>query len=128
MSISMTPAWWCRRSATSLSGAAETRGADVRLESIRLIQVQPLGLRSLMLREKRLEHPGAAMPSCLAVDFDRRRPSPQTLDWVERVTAARVVAWRRMTGGSCSVVHRLRIDHGSYRDALVLRQYEVADS
>jgi aminoglycoside phosphotransferase (APT) family kinase protein len=68
------------------------------------------------------------MPSCLAVDFDRRRPSPQTLDWVERVTAARVVAWRRMTGGIGSVVHRLTIDHGSYRKVLVLRQYEDADS
>ena len=68
------------------------------------------------------------MPSCLAVDFERRRPSPQTLDWVERVAAARVVAWRRMTGGIGSVVHRLTIDHGSYRDVLVLRQYEDADS
>jgi aminoglycoside phosphotransferase (APT) family kinase protein len=68
------------------------------------------------------------MPSCLAVDFDRRRPSRQTLEWVERVTAARVLAWRRMTGGIGSVVHRLTIDHGSYRDVLVLRQYEDADS
>jgi aminoglycoside phosphotransferase (APT) family kinase protein len=29
-----------------------------------------------------------------------------------------------MTGGIASVVHRLTIDHGSYRDVLVLRQYE----
>jgi aminoglycoside phosphotransferase (APT) family kinase protein len=56
------------------------------------------------------------------VDFRRRRPSAQTLDWVERVAGARVVAWRRMTGGIASVVHRLTIDHGSYRDVLVLRQ------
>jgi hypothetical protein len=28
-----------------------------------------------------------------------------------------------MTGGIGSVVHRLTIDHGSYRDVLVLRQY-----
>ncbi|HUB41300.1 MAG TPA: aminoglycoside phosphotransferase family protein [Streptosporangiaceae bacterium] len=62
------------------------------------------------------------------MDFRRRRPSSQTLDWVERVAGARVAAWRRMTGGiSGSVVHRLRIDHGSYRDVLVLRQYEHAD-
>jgi aminoglycoside phosphotransferase (APT) family kinase protein len=62
------------------------------------------------------------------VDFRRRRPSSQTLDWVERVAGARVVAWRRMTGGIASVVHRLTIDHGSYRDVLVLRQYEHTDS
>jgi aminoglycoside phosphotransferase (APT) family kinase protein len=33
-----------------------------------------------------------------------------------------------MTGGISSVVHRLTIDHGTYRDVLVLRQYEHADS
>ena len=77
---------------------------------------------------KRLGHRGAVMPSCLAVDFYRRRPSPQTLAWVERVTAARVVAWRRMTGGDGSVVHRLTIVHRNYRNVLVLRQYEDADS
>ncbi|MGH3390273.1 MAG: aminoglycoside phosphotransferase family protein [Actinomadura sp.] len=32
-----------------------------------------------------------------------------------------------MTGGIVSVVHRLTIDHGGYRDVLVLRQYEHAD-
>jgi hypothetical protein len=58
------------------------------------------------------------------VEFRRRRPSSQTLDWVERVTGARVFAWRRMTGGVASVVHRLTIDRGSDREALVLRQYE----
>ena len=36
------------------------------------------------------------------------------------------MAWRRMTGGISSVVHRLTIDHGDYRDALVLRQYKDA--
>jgi aminoglycoside phosphotransferase (APT) family kinase protein len=66
------------------------------------------------------------MPTSQTVDFRRRRPSPQTLDWVERVAGATVVAWRRMTGGTGSVVHRLTIDHGSYRDLLVLRQYEHA--
>jgi len=58
------------------------------------------------------------------MDFRRRRPSAQTLDWVERVTGAKVVAWRRMTGGISSAVHRLTIDHGGNRDVLVLRQYE----
>jgi aminoglycoside phosphotransferase (APT) family kinase protein len=62
------------------------------------------------------------------VDFRRRRPSSQTLDWAGHVAGARVVAWRRMTGGIASAVHRLTIDHGSYRDVLVLRQYEYADS
>lgn len=62
------------------------------------------------------------------MDFFRRRPSSQTLDWAGRAAGARVVAWRRMTGGTASVVHRLTIDHGSYRDVLVLRQYEYADS
>jgi hypothetical protein len=62
------------------------------------------------------------------VDLHRRRPSSQTLDWVERVAGARVAAWRRLTGGIGSVVHQLTIDHGSYRDLLVLRQYELADS
>ena len=64
------------------------------------------------------------------MSFCRRRPSTLTLRWVDRSLAgrARVVAWRRMTGGIGSVVHRLTIDHGSYRDVLVLRQYEQADS
>jgi aminoglycoside phosphotransferase (APT) family kinase protein len=67
------------------------------------------------------------MPRWQVVDFRRRRPSSQTLDWVERAAGARVVAWRRMTGGIGSVVHRLTIDHGSYRDVLVMRQYEHAE-
>jgi aminoglycoside phosphotransferase (APT) family kinase protein len=62
------------------------------------------------------------------VDFRRRRPSSQTLDWVGHVVGAGVVAWRRMTGGVGSAVHRLTIDHGSYRDVLVLRQHDDADS
>ncbi|HEX7993101.1 MAG TPA: phosphotransferase [Streptosporangiaceae bacterium] len=33
-----------------------------------------------------------------------------------------------MTGGFGSVVHRRTIDQGSYRDVLVLRQYEDTDS
>ena len=62
------------------------------------------------------------------MDFRRRRPSPQALDWAGRAAGARVVAWRRMTGGIASAVHRLTIDHGSYREVLVLRQYEHAGS
>ena len=58
------------------------------------------------------------------MDFRRRRPSSRTLEWVEGVAGARVVAWRRMTGGVASVVHRLTIDRGGFRDVLVLRQYE----
>lgn len=62
--------------------------------------------------------------------FGRKRPSAETLRWVEGSVGgtARVVAWRRMTGGIGSVVHRLTIDHGSFRDVLVLRQYENAES
>jgi len=58
------------------------------------------------------------------VEFRRRRPTPQTLDWVASVAGGRVVAWRRMTGGVASVVHRLAIDRGGRRDQMVLRQYE----
>jgi aminoglycoside phosphotransferase len=61
------------------------------------------------------------------MDFRRRRPSSQTLDWVGRVAGARVVAWRRMTGGITSTVHRLTIEQRGRRDVLVLRQYEHAD-
>jgi aminoglycoside phosphotransferase (APT) family kinase protein len=60
------------------------------------------------------------------VSFCQRRPSALTLRWVERSLTgrARVVGWRRMTGGIASVVHRLTVDRGSYRDVLILRQYE----
>jgi aminoglycoside phosphotransferase (APT) family kinase protein len=63
------------------------------------------------------------MPGSQTVDFRRRRPSSQALDWAGRVAGGKVVACRRMTGGIASAVHRLTIDHGSYRDVLVLRQY-----
>ena len=58
------------------------------------------------------------------MEFRRRQPSPQTLDWVERVAGAGVVSWRRMTGGITSAVHRLTLESGGGRDVLVLRQYE----
>jgi len=44
------------------------------------------------------------------MDVRRMRPSAQTLDWVERVA----VAWRRMTGGIGSVVHRLSISQADF--------------
>jgi aminoglycoside phosphotransferase len=58
------------------------------------------------------------------VDFRRRRPSSQTLDWVERAAGGKVVAWRRMTGGTVAAVHRLTLERGGHRIMLVLRRYE----
>lgn len=64
------------------------------------------------------------LPSCPAVDFRRCRPSPETLQWVERAAGARVVAWRRLTGGIISAVHRLTVEHDGQRHQLVLRQFD----
>jgi aminoglycoside phosphotransferase (APT) family kinase protein len=58
------------------------------------------------------------------VEFRRRRPSPETLRWVEQAAGARVVAWRRMTGGIMSAVHRLTVERHGKRCQLVLRQFE----
>jgi aminoglycoside phosphotransferase (APT) family kinase protein len=60
------------------------------------------------------------------VEFRQRRPSPEALAWVERELGrgSRVVAWRRMTGGLTSAVHRLTVQRGPGRLAVVLRQYE----
>jgi aminoglycoside phosphotransferase (APT) family kinase protein len=58
------------------------------------------------------------------VDFRRRRPSPETLNWVERVVGAKVLAWRRLTGGIVTTVHRLTVDHSGQPSVLVLRQFE----
>lgn len=117
--------------ASGLAGLAARRSRiEVSQHAVRSSgpQLTVPGMRALVLR-KRLGHPAADMPGCPTVEFDRRRPSRQTFDWIERATAARVVAWRRMTGGaSSSAVHRLTIDHGQYRQILVLRQYEDADS
>jgi aminoglycoside phosphotransferase (APT) family kinase protein len=62
------------------------------------------------------------------VDFRRRRPSRETLHWVETRLGdtARVVGWQRMTGGVISAVHRLTVDADGQRHRLVLRQYEHA--
>lgn len=60
------------------------------------------------------------------MDFRRRRPAPEALAWVERALGpgSRVVAWRRMTGGLTSAVHRLTVRRGAGRQTVVLRQYE----
>jgi len=59
------------------------------------------------------------------VDFRRRRPSAEALAWVERGLGARVVGFRRMTGGIVAAVHQLTIEYASgRRDVIVLRQYE----
>ena len=59
-------------------------------------------------------------------DFSRRRPSPEALAWAGRALGRgfRVVAWRRMTGGITSAVHRLTAERGGLRQIVVLRQYE----
>lgn len=57
------------------------------------------------------------------MDFRHQRPSPETLHWVEQVAGARVVAWRRLTGGIVSAVHRLTVEHDGQRHQLVLRQF-----
>lgn len=62
------------------------------------------------------------------MDFRRQRPSPQAMRWVEQVLGdhAKVVAWRRMTGGTTSTVHRLTVARNGQRCLLVLRQFEHA--
>lgn len=48
--------------------------------------------------------------------------------WAERALGrgSRVAAWRRMTGGIVSAVHRLTVERGRHRYFVVLRQYERA--
>jgi hypothetical protein len=60
------------------------------------------------------------------VDFQRRRPSAEALAWVERELGARVVSFRRLTGGIIAAVHRLTVEHvpSGQREFVVLRQYE----
>jgi hypothetical protein len=64
------------------------------------------------------------------VDFRRRRPSPEALSWAEQALGRgfRVVAWRRMTGGITSAVHRLTAERDGHRHVVVLRQYEQAEA
>jgi aminoglycoside phosphotransferase (APT) family kinase protein len=53
------------------------------------------------------------------------RPPAETLAWVERTIGpgARVVGWRRLTGGLTSSVHRLTVEHAGQRGAYVLRRW-----
>jgi aminoglycoside phosphotransferase (APT) family kinase protein len=55
----------------------------------------------------------------------RRRPSAETLAWVERTVGAgaRVVGWRRLTGGLTSSVHRLTVEQNGQRRPYVLRRW-----
>ncbi|HSS03025.1 MAG TPA: hypothetical protein VLM79_38450, partial [Kofleriaceae bacterium] len=53
------------------------------------------------------------------------RPPAQTLRWVERTVGrgARVVGWRRLTGGITSSVHRLAVERNGRRAHHVLRRW-----
>lgn len=55
----------------------------------------------------------------------RTRPPAETLAWVERAVGpgARVVGWRRLTGGITSSVHRLTVEHRGRRRSYVLRRW-----
>jgi hypothetical protein len=60
------------------------------------------------------------------VDLLRRRPSAATLAWAAREVGpgARVVTWRRLTGGIASSVHQLRVvDAKSSTHRLVLKRW-----
>jgi aminoglycoside phosphotransferase (APT) family kinase protein len=54
------------------------------------------------------------------------QPPVQLLAWVEQTfgSSARVVGWKRLTGGLTSVVHRLTVDHDGRREPCVLRSWE----
>ena len=53
------------------------------------------------------------------------RPPADALAWVERTIGprARVVGWRRLTGGITSSVHRLTVEHNGRRRPYVLRRW-----
>ncbi|HET9624592.1 MAG TPA: aminoglycoside phosphotransferase family protein [Kofleriaceae bacterium] len=53
------------------------------------------------------------------------RPPPALVAWVERTVGrgARVVAWRRLTGGITSIVHRVTVERHGRRAAYVLRRW-----
>src|SRR5690349_15700575 len=57
--------------------------------------------------------------------FNQRRPSAETLAWVAASMGrgSRIVAYRRLTGGVCSAVHRLTVERRGSRTFVVLRQY-----
>src|SRR5262245_43177135 len=53
----------------------------------------------------------------------RSRPPAEALAWVEHELGARVVAWRRLTGGITSSVHRLTVERRGRRSTYVLRRW-----
>lgn len=55
----------------------------------------------------------------------RTRPPAETLAWVEQTLGpgARVIGWRRLTGGITSSVHRLTVERRGRRTPLVLRRW-----
>ncbi len=55
----------------------------------------------------------------------RTRPPAETLAWVERTIGlgARVVGWRRLTGGITSSVHPLTVEQNGWRRPYVLRRW-----
>lgn len=55
----------------------------------------------------------------------RTRPPAEAVAWVERTIGpgARVVAWRRLTGGLTSAVHRLTVERNGRRGPYVLRRW-----
>ena len=54
------------------------------------------------------------------------RPPAEALAWVEHTVGsrARVVGWRRLTGGITSLVYRLTVDQRGRRTSYVLRRWE----
>src|SRR3954447_19413345 len=52
-----------------------------------------------------------------------RRPPAELLAWVEQTlgSSARVVGWKRLTGGLTSVVHQLTVERNGRREECVLR-------
>src|SRR5687768_385169 len=57
------------------------------------------------------------------------RPPAPLLAWVEQTlgSSARVVGWKRLTGGLTSIVHRLTVERNGRREEYVLRWW-VPDS
>src|SRR3954447_335255 len=57
------------------------------------------------------------------------RPPAQLLAWVEQILGrgARVVGWKRLTGGLTSIVHRVTVERNGRREDYVLRWW-VPDS
>ncbi len=59
-----------------------------------------------------------------AGDFTRRPPSSASIDWATAALGGgRLAGSERLTGGVCSAVHRLTVEHGGRRTDVVLRQY-----